>query len=105
MLFEGQLSDRSKLFWYEDAMRDPLDWHHQWASFAGFTLPASWIEEIDATTESQQTVKRDPHPGGKDVSPTRTWEDEVSPEIREEMDSILRTWLPGVLLARLGIPP
>ncbi|CAB1099720.1 unnamed protein product [Ectocarpus sp. CCAP 1310/34] len=105
LLFDGQLSDKSEIFWYEDAMRDPLGWHYRWASFAGFALPASWIKDIDATLpEAQQKVKRDPHPGGQQVSSKRTWEDEISPAIREEMDSILRTWLPGVLLERLGIP-
>ncbi|CAM9204594.1 unnamed protein product [Ectocarpus sp. 13 AM-2016] len=105
ILFDGQLSDKSEIFWYEDAMRDPLDWHYRWASLAGFTLPASWMKDNDATlTEAQQKVRRDPHPGGQNVSSNRSWEDEVSPEIREEMDSIVRTWLPGVLLARLDIP-
>ncbi|CAN0564963.1 unnamed protein product, partial [Ectocarpus sp. 12 AP-2014] len=69
------------------------------------TLPARWIEDIHATLpEWQQDAHRDRHPSGQHKSPNRTWEDEVSPEIREEMDSILRTWLPGVLLARFDIP-
>lgn len=37
------------------------------------------------------------------VSRTRTWKDEVSPEILDKMDDILRTWLPPVLLARFGL--
>ncbi|CAM9967721.1 unnamed protein product [Ectocarpus sp. 12 AP-2014] len=105
ILFDGQLSDRSTIFWYEDAMRDPLDWQHRWALLAGFTLPSSWSKDIDTTlTGVQQRVRRDSHPGGLGVSSNRTWEDEVSPEIREQMDSILRTWLPGVLLARFDVP-
>ncbi|CAN0368568.1 unnamed protein product [Ectocarpus fasciculatus] len=105
ILFDGQLSDRSKIFWYEDGMVDPLDWHYRWASLAGLTLPASWINDIDATqVKAEQKVRRDRHPGGQEVSSNRTWEDEVSPEIREEMDRIVRTWLPGALLDRLNIP-
>ncbi|CAM9151152.1 unnamed protein product [Ectocarpus sp. 8 AP-2014] len=105
ILFDGQLSDRSKIFWYEDAMRDPLGWHYRWASLAGLSLPPTWIKDIDATRRDAHTqVMRNPHPGGQAISLDRTWENEVSPEIREEMDSILRTWLPGVLLARFNIP-
>lgn len=37
------------------------------------------------------------------VSDTRTWRDEVSPEIVDEMDDILRAWLPPVLVARFGL--
>ncbi|CAM9512001.1 unnamed protein product [Ectocarpus sp. 8 AP-2014] len=106
ILFDGQLSSRSTIFWYEDAMRDPLDWYNRWASLAGFTLPASWIKDIHAslTEATENGRKREPHPGGQVVSSDRTWEDEVSPETREEMNSILRTWLPGVLLARFDVP-
>ncbi|CAM9921553.1 unnamed protein product, partial [Ectocarpus sp. 8 AP-2014] len=105
ILFDGQLSDRSEMFWYEDAMRDPLAWHYRWASLAGFTLPASWIKDSNTTlTDAPQKVKRDTHDGGLQASSNRTWQAEVSPEIREQMDSILQVWLPGVLLARLGVP-
>ncbi|CAN0369647.1 unnamed protein product, partial [Ectocarpus sp. 6 AP-2014] len=69
ILFDGQLSDRSKIFWYENAMRDPLGWHYRWASFAGLTLPANWIEDIPATLpEWQQHAHRDPHPTGLPTS-------------------------------------
>ncbi|CAM9399473.1 unnamed protein product, partial [Ectocarpus sp. 13 AM-2016] len=105
ILFDGQMSDRSEVFWYEDALRDPVDWHYRWASLAGFSLPTTWMKDVNATlTKGQQEPKRDRHPGGLEVSSNRTWELEVSPGIREEMDAILRTWLPGVLLARLGVP-
>ncbi|CAM9754327.1 unnamed protein product [Ectocarpus sp. 4 AP-2014] len=106
ILFDGQLSERSKIFWYEDAMRDPLEWYDRWASLAGLTLPSNWIKDIRAavTEATELNMRRERHPGGQERSSNRTWEDEVSPKIREEMDSILRTWLPGVLLARFDIP-
>ncbi|CAN0243185.1 unnamed protein product, partial [Ectocarpus fasciculatus] len=44
ILFEGLLAGRSELFWYEEAVADPLDWHYRWASLAGLMLPPSWIE-------------------------------------------------------------
>ncbi|CAM9695240.1 unnamed protein product, partial [Ectocarpus sp. 12 AP-2014] len=74
ILFDGQLSDRSTIFWYEDAMRDPLGWHYRWASFAGFTLPARWIEDIHATLpEWQQDAHRDRHPSGLPTSCSIPW--------------------------------
>ncbi|CAB1112332.1 unnamed protein product [Ectocarpus sp. CCAP 1310/34] len=55
--------------------------------------------------ENQAHKHLNPHPGGAETPFKRTWQNEVSPGIRPEMDSILRKWLPGVLLARYGIPP
>ncbi|CAM9277724.1 unnamed protein product [Ectocarpus fasciculatus] len=103
ILFEGLLSDRSELFWYEEAIEEPFDWHHRWASFAGLILPGSWIDGMVVANQEGRIFN--PHPGGKKQSAKRTWRDEVSPGTRQEMDSILRKWLPGVLLARFGIPP
>ncbi|CAM9117189.1 unnamed protein product, partial [Ectocarpus sp. 13 AM-2016] len=103
IMFEGLLSDRSELFWYEEAVEDRFDWHYRWASFAGLILPGGWIDGMVAA--NKQLTRFNPHPGGEKQSAKRTWRDEVSPGIREEMDSILRKWLPGVLLARFGVPP
>ncbi|CAM9750308.1 unnamed protein product, partial [Ectocarpus sp. 6 AP-2014] len=103
IMFEGLLSDTSELFWYEDATEDPFNWHYRWASFAGLTLPGGWIDGMVAANEEQAILN--PHPGGQEQSAKRTWRDEVSPGIRQEMDFILRKWLPGVLLARFGVPP
>ncbi|CAM9115087.1 unnamed protein product [Ectocarpus sp. 13 AM-2016] len=102
-MFEGLLSDRTELFWYEQTVEDPFDWHYRWASFAGLILPGGWIDGMVAASQAHTTLN--PHPGGAEPSDSRTWQDEVSPEIRSDMDSILRKWLPGVLLARYGVPP
>ncbi|CAM9150970.1 unnamed protein product [Ectocarpus sp. 13 AM-2016] len=103
IIFEGLLPNRSELFWYEETVEDPFEWHHRWASFSGLILPGGWITDIVA--ENQKHTVFNPHPGGAERSAERTWRDEVSPAIRQEMDSILRKWLPAVLLARYGVPP
>ncbi|CAM9643384.1 unnamed protein product [Scytosiphon promiscuus] len=107
ILFEGLMANRSETFWYEDATEDPLDWHFRWTALAGLRLPISWVEGIASLRLigpwMDMTTGVNPHPGGHKVSETRTWRDEVSPEIIGDMDAILRQWLPGVLLARLGI--
>ncbi|CAM9846256.1 unnamed protein product [Ectocarpus sp. 12 AP-2014] len=101
IMFEGLLSDRSEVFWYEEAVEDPFDWHYRWASFAGLILPAGWVDGMVTTVQEQR--KFNPHPGGEKNTAERTWRDEVSPETRQEMDSVLRKWLPGVLLSRFGV--
>ncbi|CAM9440594.1 unnamed protein product [Ectocarpus sp. 12 AP-2014] len=103
ILFEGLLSDRSELYWYEETVEDPFDWHFRWASFAGLILPGGWIDGMVAA--NQEHTNFNTHPGGAEKSGERTWQDEVSPGIHQEMDSILRKWLPGVLLARYGVHP
>ncbi|CAN0435948.1 unnamed protein product [Ectocarpus sp. 12 AP-2014] len=103
IIFEGLLSDRSETFWYEETVEDPFDWHYRWASFAGLILPRGWIDGMVAANQEHKIFN--PHQGGAEKSVKRTWRDEVSPEIHQEMDLILRKWLPGVLLARYGVPP
>lgn len=109
ILFEGLMANSSQTFWYEDAEKDPLDWHLRWTNLAGLRLPLQWTEAISSRRLqgpwAEKTFGVNPHPGGKEISEARTWRDEVSPKIVDEMNSIVRTWLPGVLLARLDIPP
>ncbi|CAN0174070.1 unnamed protein product [Scytosiphon promiscuus] len=106
ILFDGILSDKAELFWYDDALENPLDWHYRWMSLAGILLPKSTTERIAASVGTRKwATKVNPHPGGAEASVGRTWKDEVSPGIRADMDAILRTWLPAVLLARLDVPP
>ncbi|CAN0193391.1 unnamed protein product [Scytosiphon promiscuus] len=105
ILFSGIVPDRSEIFWYEDALQDPFDWHHRWMSLAGLFLPRPWVDSIVASAgKGKRSTKFNPHPGGEKASVSRTWRDEVSPEILDNMDDILRTWLPGVLLARFNVP-
>ncbi|CAN0125698.1 unnamed protein product [Scytosiphon promiscuus] len=105
ILFSGMMPDRSEIFWYDDALRDPFDWHFRWMSLAGLYLPRPWVDSIAASAGiGAWATEANPHPGGEEASPNRTWRDEVSPEILDDMDDILRTWLPGVLLARFDVP-
>lgn len=109
VLFNGLMPNNSTIFWYEDAEANPLEWHYRWTHMAGLRLPASWVENITALAVSgawvSMTMGVNPHPGGLEASADRTWKEEVSPEIWDDMDSVLRQWLPPVLLARFGVPP
>ncbi|CAM9129309.1 unnamed protein product [Ectocarpus sp. 8 AP-2014] len=103
IMFEGLLSDRSEIFWYEETLEDPFPWHYRWASFAGLILPRAWIDGMVAVNQERLFFNR--HPGGGKRTAKRTWRDEVSPGIHHDMESILRKWLPPVLLARFEVPP
>ncbi|CAM9656344.1 unnamed protein product [Scytosiphon promiscuus] len=106
ILFSGIVPDRSEIFFYDDALQNPLEWHHRWMALAGLLLPKPWTEAIAASVGTGKwATKVNPHPGGEKATLSRTWRDEVSPHILGDMDDILRTWLPGVLLARFDVPP
>eukprot|EP00752_Nemacystus_decipiens_P005100 g4628.t1 len=107
-LFQGLLERQSEVFWYDDALADPLRWHYRWLAFAGLNLPRSVVRaasdasvrgEFDFWTEGGPNK----HPGGKDPSTKRSWKDEVSPELHAEMDEITRRWLPPAVLAKIGL--
>lgn len=95
------------MYWYEDALADPLTWHHDFLASVGLHLP---IEVVKATAKaavqqdfSFKTKPIDPHPGGES-SGNRSYVHEVSAETLSKFDVIMRTWLPPVLLVRFGVP-
>lgn len=95
-----------QVFWYDDARTDPLTWHKEFLASVGVHLP---IEVVETATRAAVQLdfafpikQIDVHPGG-DNSVNRTYVDEISAETLSSFDDILRTWLPPVLLARLGV--
>ena len=111
ILFIGTLRDQSMEFWYKDAMADPLAWHYEWFYSLGLQLPfrvveatarAAVADDIDFTHKG---IER--HPGEKSsrVEGIRLFENEVSSETLALVDSVLRVWLPPVLLERFGVVP
>ena len=111
MLFRGLLVHQSMEFWYDDVMSDPLRFHYHWFYSVGLQLPP---QVVKGTTQAAVADKLgfghkdiDAHPGEKprNDSGVRRFEDEVSPELVEMANTVLRAWLPAVLLDRLGIVP
>lgn len=105
VLFGGFMPDNSTVFWYEDSNVNPLEWHYSWTQMAGLRLPPSWVEDISRQAESAMNKGYNVHPGGVEGSADRTWKDEVDSDLWDDMDGLLRRWLPPILLARLGVPP
>lgn len=103
------MTKQSTFFWYDDAMEDPLAWHHQWLAAAGLQLPHNVVEAtVQAALRHEfgfPTKGVDPHPGGHNTtSVRRPYRDEVTPQTLEFMDSVLRQWLPPALLAKFNVP-
>ena len=111
ILFAGFLADRSTEFWYNDAMIDPVKWHYRWFHAVGMQLPFHVVEAIAqaATVDDLGFAHAgmDLHPGEEEKTEpgVRRFEDEVRPETFAIADDVLRTWLPPVLLERLGVLP
>lgn len=102
-LFEGILVDNSTVFWYQEAIDYPLLWHYRLTAALGLQLPSSWVEPLAEFNLEYATTMINKHPGGKTAEANRTWQDEISADVREEMNAVARTWLPPVILARLGL--
>lgn len=109
IVFQGMIkNDMATAFWYEEALADPLAWHHKWLAFVGLRLPTPVVEMAKnaALVGNFSFISKypgDQHPGGKKVTPDRSYKDELKPETVEGMDDVLRLWLPPALLARYGV--
>eukprot|EP00903_Cladosiphon_okamuranus_P005693 g5655.t1 len=107
LLLQERMADRTVEFTYDESLADPLSWHERWLSSVGLTPPKSVVQEATDTAlrgEFGFAGKGvDKHVGGKEATPARTWEDEVSAEVAEQLNDICRVWLPPVLLEKFGI--
>lgn len=103
-LFEEMLADRSTVFWYDDAIDQPLTWHQRWYESVGLRLPSDVIEAASfASSGNGASNYRMPHPGGGHAAVDRSFKDEIGEELQAYMDDVVRQWLPPVLLAKIGL--
>lgn len=108
-LFADIMSDRSTLFWYTDATVNPMEFHYRLLDAVGLQLPAPVVKRtVDAVLGNHFEFDEkgyDKHPGEHAPNEWKPhkFEDEVSPETLVMADETLRTWLPDVLLTRLGV--
>lgn len=109
VLFAGVLGKQSTMYWYDEAVADPLAWHQTFLHSVGVHLPSSVVVNAkDAALRNEFDFvfkHKDRHMEGKGVENKveRSWQDELGPHSLEEVDKILRVWLPPVLLAKLGV--
>lgn len=107
ILFNYLNRAQSAVISYEEAKEDVLEWHFRWTHLAGLNLPVAWVNDIAALAQrgkwASLTQGVNPHPGGEEATVARTWRDEVSPELWDDMDAVVRRWLPCGLVERLGL--
>ena len=104
--------NQTELFWYEDAVADPVEWHRRYFSFVGISLPPPLVQRAaeialrgtNATASALEAGQEEA--GGDERAPSaeqrRDFRAELKPDTLAYMDSVLRIWLPQELLERLG---
>lgn len=103
ILAGGIMPKTSHLFWYEESKDRRIEWYFRLLASFGLQLPVS---EVSTMVDLAAHVGGyNVHPGGMAPAAMRTWRDELHSDMEAEMNEILRTWLPPVLLARFGVPP
>lgn len=112
-LFAGTLAEQSTFLWYEDAMVNTSEWHFDWLASAGLHLPQPVLEHMaeGALHQEFQFMRQglNEHPGQEDQSVRRegqplnprSWKSEISPDLMEKMDAIMRQWLPPVIRSKI----
>ena len=109
LVFSEILGDRSELFWFEELLVDPVNFHGRLLSFAGLRLPLKTVVEMARIASHGgglygfKEKGPDKHIGGIKPGVNRTFRNELSAESLAMMDDVMRTWMPPVLLQRFGI--
>lgn len=114
LLFGEILGHKSSLFWYDDALDNPREWHNDFYELVGLRMPMSVLAESVAVATGQVFDSRvagfpikgiDVHSGGRAsrTAGERTFRDEVSEATASKMDVMLQVWLPPAILHKFGM--
>lgn len=111
IVFQERLKEQSEIFFYSEALADPLAWHHQFLQWVGLQLPDPLIEAaadaaVRHTFSFDTKGGMDKHPGSlalQSANTTRSYRDDLAQETLDGMDDVLRTWLPPPLLEKFGL--
>lgn len=110
IIFTEDMASLSTVFWYEDSLANPLQFHNRWLESVGLHMPASVVRAAADSSASgnlmfnASSTQLDFHPGGGDAVPGRSWEKEIGSELfLNAFEEILRFWLPPELLSKLGV--
>ncbi|CAN0056471.1 unnamed protein product [Scytosiphon promiscuus] len=108
-LFSETLGDRTAMYWYDEPLENPWDWHRHMLEFLGLNVPSIVLKKaVSHATKGKLvgfgTKGIDEHPGGQENTVTRTYRGEITPGSLAAADEIMRTWLPQELLDRFGVP-
>lgn len=106
VLFMEMMSG-SVVFWYSEALKEPVAWFRTWFHSIGLQLPEMFVNDIAFAAvhggEGMLRRVRDSHPGGAAISPNRSYTDELEAETLASFESHMVTWLPPEIVERLDI--
>lgn len=101
------MPEKTVEFIYDESLACPLGWHRRLMSALGLAPPWTVLRNAMNTALRKDfgfmTKGIDTHPGGMPVGPTRSFENEISAEVKARLDDLCRVWLPPVLLDKFGI--
>lgn len=106
LLLSEAMPDKTVEFIYNESLLCPFGWHKRMMSAAG--LAPLWTALRNATNTAVgndfvfMTDGIDSHPRRREGS-TRSFEDEISAQVKSQLDDACRVWLPPVLLEKFGI--
>lgn len=105
ILFTGLMATQSTIYWYEDALADPLDFHNRWLESVGLRPPGFVLETAIHASLNQDFAFNwkgiDVHLGGEEAVEGRSWKNEINPDMLDDMQDVLRVWLSPALQAKL----
>lgn len=122
VLFGKILEKTSAMFWYDEALAYPRNWHYRFLSFVGLDVPREVVHDAaeSATTGGRILVfpsssmnksldLNKQHLEGEDATGTtmssmdRSFRDELEEATLARMEEVLRLWLHPDLLERFGV--
>lgn len=107
MVFSELLpQNQTEVFYFEDAISDPVDWHRRFYLFAGINLPPPMVHRVAEIAQNGRGSHNDTSLASEQTAFTansdRSFRDELKPETLVYMDNVLRIWLPSELLEKFG---
>ena len=109
LIFAELLRDSSIIFWYDEALDDPVFWHVGFYDFIGVRVPdkvlrkAAEVAMRGGSIFGFPTKGLDKHEGGAAAGLSRTFRDELNSTTLANMDDVLRVWLPTEMLQKVGV--
>lgn len=107
MVFSELLpQNQTEIFFFEDAISDPVEWHRRFYTFAGINLPPPLVHRAAEIAQNGRGSHNDTSLALEQTALTvngdRSFRNELKPDTLAFMDSVLRIWLPNELLEKFG---
>lgn len=109
LVFAELLRDTSTIFWYDEALEDPVFWHVVFFDFVGLKIPDKVLRRAAIVATRGGSIFGFPskgidrHDGGAAAARTRSFRDELNSTTLADMDDVLRTWLPKIMLDQVNV--